>query len=131
MTGVELTAHARTVIRERGIELAWIERALAGTSRTEVDRLDPTLRHALFPVTEREGRIPPRTEASMKVHLDEKADALYLRLDDSAIVESEEVQPGVALDFNAAGQVVGVEIRGLRERVPAANLRQLQFELSS
>ena len=67
----------------------------------------------------------------MKVHLDEKADALYLRLDDSAIVESEEVQPGVALDFNAAGQVVGVEIRGLRERAPAANLRQLQFELSS
>lgn len=66
----------------------------------------------------------------MKLHVDEKADALYLRLDDSAIVESEEVRPGVALDFNAAGQVVGVEIRGLRARVPNANLRQFQFEVS-
>jgi len=28
------------------------------------------------------------------VQFDEKADALYLRLDDSKIVESEEVQPG-------------------------------------
>jgi uncharacterized protein YuzE len=38
----------------------------------------------------------------MKAHLDEKADAPYLRLDDSPIAESEEVQPGVALDFNEA-----------------------------
>ncbi len=66
----------------------------------------------------------------MKVHLDEKADALYLRIDESAIVESEEVQPGIVLDFDAAGQVVGIEIRGVRARAPAANLRQLQFELS-
>ena len=43
----------------------------------------------------------------MKVHLDEKADALYLRIDEAAIVESEEIQPGVVLDFNAAGLVLG------------------------
>jgi uncharacterized protein YuzE len=36
----------------------------------------------------------------MKVHFDEKADALYLRLDDSKIIESQEVQPGIVLDFN-------------------------------
>ena len=66
----------------------------------------------------------------MKVHLDEQADALYLRLDESTIVDSEEVQPGVVLDFDATGQVVGVEIRGVKARVPAANLRQMQFELS-
>ena len=30
----------------------------------------------------------------MRVQFDEKADALYLRLDESKIVESEEVQPG-------------------------------------
>lgn len=36
----------------------------------------------------------------MKLHVDKKADALYLRLDDSAIVESEEVFPGVVLDYN-------------------------------
>lgn len=65
----------------------------------------------------------------MKVHFDEKADALYLRLDDSKIIESEEVQPGVVLDFNEAKQVVGVEILRVKDRVPLANLRQMQFEI--
>jgi len=66
----------------------------------------------------------------MKVRFDEKADALYLRLDESKIVESEEVQPGVVLDFNDRNQVVGIEIRGIRDRVPLAHLRQMQFEVA-
>jgi uncharacterized protein YuzE len=66
----------------------------------------------------------------MKVHFDEKADALYLRLDDSKIVESEEVQPGIVLDFNEQNQVVGIEILRVKERVPLANLRQMQFEVA-
>ncbi len=65
----------------------------------------------------------------MKVHFDEKADALYLRLDDSKILESEEVQPGIVLDFNEAKQVVGIEILRVKDRVPLANLRQMQFEV--
>ena len=52
----------------------------------------------------------------MKLKVDEKADALYLRLDDSTIIESEEVSPGVVLDFNAKNQVVGVEILNLSKR---------------
>ena len=36
----------------------------------------------------------------MNLKVDEKADALYLRLDDSKIVESEEVSTGVVLDYN-------------------------------
>jgi uncharacterized protein YuzE len=66
----------------------------------------------------------------MKVRLDENADALYLRLDESKIVESEEVQPGIVLDFNDRSQVVGIEIRGIRDRVPLASLRQMQFEVA-
>ena len=42
----------------------------------------------------------------MKVHLDEKA--LYVRLDDSKITESQEVQPGIVLDFNQENQVVAL-----------------------
>jgi len=66
----------------------------------------------------------------MKMHYDEKSDALYLRLDDSEIVESEEVQSGIVLDFNADNQVVGVEILRVKERVPTANLKQMQFEVA-
>jgi uncharacterized protein YuzE len=66
----------------------------------------------------------------MKVRFDEKADALYLRLDESKIVESEEVQPGIVLDFNEQNQVVGIEILRVKERVPLAHLRQMQFEVA-
>jgi uncharacterized protein YuzE len=66
----------------------------------------------------------------MKVHFDEKADAVYLRLDESKIVESEEVQPGIILDFNEHNQVVGIEILKVKDRVPLANLKQMQFEVA-
>jgi uncharacterized protein YuzE len=61
---------------------------------------------------------------------DEKADALYLRLDDSKVVESEEVKPGIVLDFNAENQVVGIEVLDLKRRVPRADLKQLKFEVA-
>ena len=64
----------------------------------------------------------------MRLKIDKDSDALYLRLDDSAVVESEEVQPGVILDFNAEGNVIGVEILNLSDRVPADQLRTFQFE---
>jgi uncharacterized protein YuzE len=66
----------------------------------------------------------------MKIQFDEQADALYLRLDDSEIVESEEVKPGIVIDFDAKDQVVGIEILGVKRRVPLANLKQLLFEVA-
>jgi uncharacterized protein YuzE len=66
----------------------------------------------------------------MKMHYDEQADALYLRLDDSKIIDSKEVQPGIVLDFNAEQQVVGIEVLRLKERVPNADVRQLQFDVA-
>jgi uncharacterized protein YuzE len=64
------------------------------------------------------------------MHYDEKADALYLRLDDSKVVESEEVKPGIVLDFNSEKQVVGIEVLNLKRRVPKADLTQLKYEVA-
>lgn len=64
----------------------------------------------------------------MKLKVDREADALYLRLDDSTIVESEEVSPGVVVDYNERNQVVGIEILGLSQRAPNLNPRELQFQ---
>ncbi|MDE2889982.1 MAG: DUF2283 domain-containing protein [Gemmatimonadota bacterium] len=64
----------------------------------------------------------------MKLNVDKEADALYLRLDDSQIVESEEVSPGVVLDYNASNEVVGVELLHLSKRSSKLNLSALQFE---
>ena len=64
----------------------------------------------------------------MKLKVDKEADALYFRLDDSRIVESEEVSPGVVLDYNEANEVVGVELLQLSKRSPNLNLSAFQFE---
>ena len=64
----------------------------------------------------------------MKLNVDKEADALYLRLDDSLIVESQEVSPGVVLDYNESNEVVGVEILHLSKRSSNLNLSALQFE---
>jgi uncharacterized protein YuzE len=64
----------------------------------------------------------------MRLHVDQEADALYLRLDESKIIESEEVSPGVVLDFNAENQVVGVEILHLSRRAPKIEAGKLIFE---
>lgn len=66
----------------------------------------------------------------MKVQFDEKSDAIYVRLDDSKITESEEVQPGIILDFNEKNQVVGIEVLKVKERIPSAQLKQIQFEVA-
>lgn len=59
----------------------------------------------------------------MKLRIDRESDALYFRVDDSEIVESEEVQPGVILDFNERGQVVGIEMLHISECVDARKLQ--------
>jgi uncharacterized protein YuzE len=53
----------------------------------------------------------------MRVRTDEAADAVYIQLADSAIVESEEVSPCVILDFDEGGRVIGTEIQNVRQRL--------------
>lgn len=66
----------------------------------------------------------------MRIHVDEQADALYLRLSESTVVESEEVQPGVVLDFDEDGKVVGIEILRMKELVPKSDLKRIQVEFA-
>ena len=55
----------------------------------------------------------------MKIDFDPEVDAAYLQLDDTKILNSEEVVPGVIFDFNEQGGVVGVEILGVRKKNPS------------
>ena len=64
----------------------------------------------------------------MKIKVDSKADAQYVKLDDSKIVESEEVSPGVILDYNEEQHVVGLEMLNLSARSPHLNLKDLQVQ---
>jgi uncharacterized protein YuzE len=64
----------------------------------------------------------------MRLHVDKQADALYLRLDDSKIIESEEVAPGVILDYNEEDEVVGIEMLHLSKRTDNLKTTALEFE---
>ncbi len=64
----------------------------------------------------------------MRLKVDQQNDSLYFRLDESAIIDSEEIKPGVILDYNAEDNVVGIEILGLSKRLPEQTLKKLQFE---
>ena len=64
----------------------------------------------------------------MRIKVDRENDALYFRLDENKIVESEEVRPGVILDFDENDQVVGVEFLGISARATGEELSNLQFQ---
>jgi uncharacterized protein YuzE len=53
----------------------------------------------------------------MKVTYDAEVDALSLILHDAPVEESDEVRPGVILDYDVAGNVVGLEILNASKRV--------------
>jgi hypothetical protein len=53
----DLTAHARQVVTERGIALAWVARVLSAPERTEPDSADADLHHALGSIPEHGGRV--------------------------------------------------------------------------
>ena len=64
----------------------------------------------------------------MRIKLDKEGDALYFRLSDEDILESEEVRPGVILDFDEKGRVVGVEFLNISERANQQEIANLQFQ---
>ena len=64
----------------------------------------------------------------MRLRIDEEADALHLQLVDVPTVESEEVAPGVIVDYDESDQVVGIEVLYLSRRPHPVNLMDFQFE---
>ena len=52
-----LSAHAQTVIKERSIDLAWLERVLITPEKVECTEEQPQLRHALGRISEHGDRV--------------------------------------------------------------------------
>ena len=47
----------------------------------------------------------------MKLNYDPKTDSLYIDLNERASVDSDEVAPGIVIDFDADGNAVGIDIQ--------------------
>ena len=55
-----------------------------------------------------------------------ESDSLYIRFAEMPIVESEEVRPGIVLDFDVDGKVVAIEVVDASEHFTGkANLNEL------
>ena len=65
----------------------------------------------------------------MKIQYDEHTDTLTLVLRDGAkVAESDEEKPGVILDYDAAGQLVSLEILDVSKRGTEA--KKIEFSLA-
>ncbi len=64
----------------------------------------------------------------MRLRINKEDDALYLKLDETRIVESEEVQPGIILDYDDIGRVIGIEMLGLSDRIPLDQIKHVELE---
>jgi uncharacterized protein YuzE len=54
----------------------------------------------------------------MRATYDSEANALFVRLSEGAIVESEELRPGLIVDFDKDGRIVGFEMLDARMQLP-------------
>ena len=57
---------------------------------------------------------------------DKVSDALYIKLKDDAVADSVEVSPGIIVDYNGKGEVIGVEILWFSKR--GIDLKKLVVE---
>ncbi len=63
----------------------------------------------------------------MRIRINKESNSLYFRLDESRIVESEEIRPGVVLDFDENDKVIGIEFLNISSRATEEELSNLQF----
>ena len=63
----------------------------------------------------------------MKIEYDPKADAMYVRLAAGEVVDSDEVWPGMVLDFDGHGRVLGIEMLDASSCID--NPRELDFRM--
>ena len=63
----------------------------------------------------------------MKVKYDREVDILYIRLNDSQIEESDEDRPGMVIDYDAEGLIVGIEIMNASKRMVHPTMVELEI----
>ncbi|KCZ70979.1 uncharacterized conserved small protein [Candidatus Methanoperedens nitroreducens] len=65
----------------------------------------------------------------MRIKVDLESNALYFRISDDPIEESEEVSKGLIVDYDASGRVVGIEILNVKEKFKMEDLTGFKLEM--
>lgn len=64
----------------------------------------------------------------MKIEYSKKADALYVYFREVDVAKSQEIQEGVVVDFDAKGQLVGIEVLDASTRLSVRELVNVSIE---
>ena len=67
----------------------------------------------------------------MKFNYFADTDSLYIDLSERTSTESEEVAPGIVLDFDAEGHIVGIDIEDASKLVDLSKLESTSLPVSS
>ncbi|MDD5473179.1 MAG: DUF2283 domain-containing protein [Candidatus Methanoperedens sp.] len=67
----------------------------------------------------------------MRIKIDLESDALYFRISEDPIEESEEIKKGLIVDYDVSGKVVGIEILNIKEKFKMEDLTGLKLEMPS
>ena len=65
----------------------------------------------------------------MRIKIDLESDTLYFRISEDQIEESEEINKGLIVDYDADGRVVGIEILNVKEKFKIEDLTALKLEM--
>ncbi len=57
----------------------------------------------------------------MKIKYDKETDILYIRFSDAPIAESDEEKKGIILDYDAAANIIGIEVLEASKKLPDPN----------
>jgi uncharacterized protein YuzE len=61
----------------------------------------------------------------MKTEYDPEANALYVKFSDEKIERTEELRPGIILDFDNRGHIVGIEMLDAKQKLSESALKSL------
>ncbi|MDD4250534.1 MAG: DUF2283 domain-containing protein [Methanosarcina sp.] len=64
----------------------------------------------------------------MKITIDSVIRACYIRFDESPIVGSEEVKPGVILDYDEENRIIGIELLHMNPEIMSSLLKNFSIE---
>ena len=67
----------------------------------------------------------------MKLHYYPETDSLYIELSEVASTDSKEVAPGIVLDFDADGRLIGIDIDHAGRVVDLTSLEALGLPLAT
>ena len=65
----------------------------------------------------------------MKISYDPKADALYIKFQEGSAARTRKVEDGMLVDTDAASRLVGIEIIGMKGRIPIPELGRIILDL--